>query len=89
MVHRIGWIGYGWAELIALPSYFVIHAYTSVQVDGLRHRFAAALGLAAGLLLFWQALGWMAGIGVIAVLLWPRTWQVALGYCRQLIQPAQ
>ena len=32
LVPRLGFSGYGWAEVVALPSYIVIHAFLSQQV---------------------------------------------------------
>lgn len=41
LVPRLGFVGYGWSELIALLSYPVLHAYFARQVNGPSYRVAA------------------------------------------------
>jgi O-antigen/teichoic acid export membrane protein len=89
LVRRLGWIGYGWAELAALPSYVVLHIYTATEVEGLHYRLALLLALGAGLALFGSQLGWPAWLGLAALALWPETWRVSVRYLKELFRPNQ
>jgi PST family polysaccharide transporter len=76
LVKQIGWLGYGWAELASIPTYFVLHRITSKVLGG-SPRFAVPLGwaMAISLLMFFQTLGWwsLTGVGLLAI--WPASWR--------------
>ena len=85
-VPRLGFLGYGWAELCTLPTVFVIHLLLGRQVGSPDYRVALiwAAGLSLLMLSPWLGLAGYAAAGL--VLLWPMTWS-ALGYhARQLRQ---
>jgi len=73
LVPRIGVLGYGWSELIALPGYAVIYAYMSRDVGTPRLGITAVWWLGSAIALFWPRLGWWAALGPIIALAWPGT----------------
>lgn len=82
LVPRVGLVGYGWAEVLALASYPVIHFFTVREVGSPDYRLAGLWMLAFALIPFWQELGWVAGVGAVLVILWPRSWKVLGNYAR-------
>lgn len=80
LVPRVGLVGYGLAELIALASYAVIHVNFARVVGSPSYLLTGAWGLAAGLALFPEELGWWVALAPVAVLLWPQTWRQLGGY---------
>jgi PST family polysaccharide transporter len=88
-VPRFGIIGVGYAELVAMASYVLIHVFT-VRVLGRSPDYTvpAVWAVAVGLLLFVHQIGWVAWLGVVAVALWPKTWQTLGGYLH-LLRPAR
>lgn len=76
LVRQMGFIGYGWAELISLPTYFVLHLIVSKAL-GVAPKLMVPLmwTVAMGLLMFFQQLGWWSLLGMTAVLLWPASWR--------------
>jgi O-antigen/teichoic acid export membrane protein len=88
LVHRVGWLGYGCAELIAIPSYAVLHVYTAAHVDGLEYHLTIALALSAGLAFFWPYLGAPAISGLLVVGVYPTTRKLLLRYASELRQVA-
>jgi PST family polysaccharide transporter len=88
-VRRLGWIGYGWAEIAALSSYAVIHLYTAAEVRGLDYGLALPISLATGLALFVYQIGWPAVLGLVALAAWPQTWRVLGRYTREILKPVQ
>ena len=83
LVRGAGWLGYGWAELIAIPSYTLLHAYTAAQVQSLDYRFTIPLALAAGSAFFWSYLGAPALSGLLIVGLYPATWKLLHRYASE------
>ena len=73
LVPRIGPLAYGWSEIAALPSYGLLHWYTSRLIGKPDWRLAGLWWLAFVSLLLWQQLGWFSVIVPVAVLLWPGT----------------
>jgi O-antigen/teichoic acid export membrane protein len=84
LVPRIGLVGYGLAELCAMLSYAVIHAFVVRHIGMPDYRVVGIWWMAFVLALFWQRLGWWAGLGLVGVLLWPKTWQQLRGYLQNL-----
>jgi O-antigen/teichoic acid export membrane protein len=83
LVRRLSWIGYGWAEIAALPSYVLLHRYAAAEVGELHYAPVLLFALAAGLALFGEELGWPAGIGLVALALWPGTWKFCARYLNE------
>ncbi|MBD2105042.1 oligosaccharide flippase family protein [Leptolyngbya sp. FACHB-261] len=84
LVPRLGPVGYGWAEVVTLLSYIVIHIYTVRAVGWPDYGIAVAWVGGFALALFWRDLGWGAGVGLLAIALWPQTWRVLGGYMQSL-----
>lgn len=76
LVPRLGITGYGWAELVAFGSYFVLHNRLVVKI-GQPHVWIALLwGVAFGLAYFWNRLGWVAIVPLGIVFLLPPSWRI-------------
>jgi O-antigen/teichoic acid export membrane protein len=72
-VQFMGLVGYGWGELIALASYYVLH-YLAVGIVGpVNYRVAAIWWGGTVLGLFWHQLGIWAIAMPFAALLWPES----------------
>jgi len=84
LVPLMGFIGYGWAEVVALVSYIVIHLLIVKEVGKPNYRLAGLWMLAFALALFWRELGWVAMLGMVGVALWPETWRALGIYIRYL-----
>lgn len=75
LVPRFGFIGYGWAEAIALPGYALIHAWTARRVGVPDYAPTALWVLAWVVPLFFGRLGLWAWASVLVPLAWPATRQ--------------
>lgn len=84
LVPRLGAIGYGWAEVLALAGYAVIHFYVVRAIGSPGYRLAVAWGTAFILAFFWRELGLVTGLGFVGVALWPQTWKTIGRYVRDL-----
>jgi PST family polysaccharide transporter len=84
LVPGVGLIGYGWAELIALAPYGLLHLQFSRLVGSPHYGIAGLWAAAFGLALFWKTLGWWAFIPLLLVLAWPQTWQSLGRYWRMV-----
>jgi O-antigen/teichoic acid export membrane protein len=72
-VQSMGLVGYGWGEVIALASYYVLH-YLAVGIVGpINYRVAAIWWSGTVLGLFWHQLGIWAIAMPFAALLWPES----------------
>jgi PST family polysaccharide transporter len=68
-----GLIGYGWGEMFALASYYVVHRFAIVVVGSISYRIAAVWWVGIVLGLFWRELGlWAMAMPFIA-LMWPES----------------
>lgn len=76
--------GYGWAEVLALMSYPVIHLYVVREVGRPSYRHAVVWTAAFALALFWQELGWVAASGLVGIALWPETWRALRKYAKDM-----
>jgi O-antigen/teichoic acid export membrane protein len=70
-VTQIGLLGYGWGEIIAIPSYLILHILVRRAIGRLQYRLSLIwwLGIAVGL--FWRELGWWAIAGPFLALSFP------------------
>ena len=86
LVPRYGFIGYGYAELIALPAYSLAHVLLVRTLGGKSPDYAVPLGWAAALamLMFIGTLGPWALLGVGLCALWPMSWRILHGHVRSI-----
>ncbi len=80
LVPRIGILGYGWAEAIAVIAYSITHLYISRFIGSPNYSIAMLWWMAFTLALFTYQLGWWVSVGLIFVLLLPETRQRILHY---------
>lgn len=73
LVPRLGFVGYGWAEVAALASYVAIHIFVVRNIGSPDYRLPGIWWAACAVALFTHQLGWWAALGVVAVVLWPGT----------------
>lgn len=84
LLPRLGLVGYGWAEVAALVSYFAIHIYLVRNIGTPDYRLAGLWGGACALALFAYPLGWWAALGLVAVVFLPQTHQKLGDYLKSL-----
>jgi O-antigen/teichoic acid export membrane protein len=84
LVPRVGMLGYGWAEVLALVSYGVIYLHVAKEVGRPNYQLVSIWFLAFALAFFWRDLGWVSGLGLVAMVLWPGTWRAVLRYAKAL-----
>jgi PST family polysaccharide transporter len=88
LVPYLGFIGYGWAEVIALLSYPVLHAYLVRQVDSPSYNVAAIWFATAAFVLALSSLGPpLQYFGLVVLLLplcFPKERASLMGYVRLL-----
>lgn len=73
LVARMGLVGYGWAEIVALGSYIVLHLSVKARIGRPAYRDTAVLWAACSLALWWQVLGWQSLLGLFLVAALPYT----------------
>jgi O-antigen/teichoic acid export membrane protein len=83
-VGRLGFVGYGLAELAAFASYVVIHRYFASVLGALDYKAALWIVLAFGSPLFWQFLGVWAFLPFVLWLISPGTWRTIALYAKIL-----
>lgn len=79
LVPRQGLVGYGWAEMIALPAYLMVHVWAVKYFGRPRYAQACVWFAASGIALFAWQLGPWAWVGLAVPLLWPPTRRELLG----------
>ncbi|WP_188816813.1 oligosaccharide flippase family protein [Calditerricola satsumensis] len=84
LVPRLGLVGYGWAEVVALLSYAIIHWYVLKRVYAPSYRKAGKWFFAFVLALFSPVLGWTCNLAMVALMLWPGTWREFQIYIRMV-----
>jgi PST family polysaccharide transporter len=73
-VGRFGLVGYGWAELAAMPAYVLYHVAICTEVGSVSYSRALLWWSAFGVGLFVQYLGWWAVLAPMSMLLLKDTW---------------
>jgi O-antigen/teichoic acid export membrane protein len=73
IIPRVGLIGYGWAEMIAILSYGIIHHYLVKAVGQPDYRLPLMWWSAFAAALFVYQIGWWAGLGLLGVAFLPAT----------------
>lgn len=83
---RLGMEGYGWAEIVALVSYWVIHVKMIRNVGRPNYKTVAVLASGFGVALFSTRIGWPAALGLLLLVgerdtrwLWVRYWRMFQG----------
>jgi PST family polysaccharide transporter len=84
LVPRKGIEGYGWAEVVTVMSYLVIHFFVVNAVGRPSYRHSIIWAAGFGLVLFWQDLGWVAALGIVVVVAWPETWRTLNVYTKDI-----
>ncbi|MGG4034105.1 oligosaccharide flippase family protein [Paenibacillus cisolokensis] len=84
LVPVMGIKGYGWAEIAAMASYFITHYMVKREIGKLDYRVAIIWWVSFSLVLFVFYIGWIATVGVVAMLLWKQTWKEIGGYINQM-----
>ncbi len=82
LVPRLGLVGYGWAEVVALASYAVIHIYLVRNIGSPDYRVPLLWWAAFAAALFVYKLGWWTAIGLVPVFIWPKTHQQVREYIK-------
>ena len=72
-VPAMGLVGYGWGEMIALPSYYILHYLASGVVGSINYRITAIWWVGTVLGLFWHQLGMWAIATPFVAVLWPES----------------
>ncbi|MFA9478269.1 oligosaccharide flippase family protein [Phycisphaerales bacterium AB-hyl4] len=85
---HLGLMGFGWAELSALGTYFMIYVYTARRIGVLHYTLPLVWTVAFGLVSFWPMIGPAAGLGLVVAAVWPGTWQALFRYGRRFRQIA-
>lgn len=73
LIPRWGLVGYGWAEVVALASYVVIHVFIVQNISSPDYRLSVLWWVALAAALFVHQLGWWTALGLIVVALLPGT----------------
>jgi O-antigen/teichoic acid export membrane protein len=85
LVDRLGIRGYGWAEIVAMPSYVLLHVLTSRRIAKPPYsKIVTTWWLAFGLAFFEPLLGWPALLG-LAFFLWPSSLRCLAEYAKEVI----
>jgi PST family polysaccharide transporter len=71
MINEFGLIGYGWAEIVALPSYLVLHFAVIRIIGPLQYRVSLVWWVGVSIGLFWHQLGYWAMSAPFLALLFP------------------
>jgi O-antigen/teichoic acid export membrane protein len=83
-VPRLGLIGYGWAEVVTLLGYGLVHFYVNQAIGNLDYGIAFLWSGAFGLSLFCYQIGWWAILPLLCVGVWSETRQTVGQYIQQL-----
>lgn len=75
LIPHLGLIGYGVAEIIALPSYAIIHYFMRVVIGEVEYKAALISYLGLALPLFYRELGLWTFVGIALPFLWPGTFR--------------
>ncbi|MCX5893124.1 MAG: oligosaccharide flippase family protein [Deltaproteobacteria bacterium] len=75
LIPNMGLLGYGVAEVIALPSYWLIHYYVRVNIGTIKYKSALIPYFGLVLPLFYRELGLWTFIGITIIMLWPNTFR--------------
>ncbi|MBD1933252.1 MULTISPECIES: oligosaccharide flippase family protein [Cyanophyceae] len=84
LLPRLGLIGYGWAEIVALTSYVVIHFYLVRDIGNPDYRLTGLWWGAFAAALFAYQLGWWAALGLVVVALLPSTHRKLRDYIKSI-----
>lgn len=84
LVPHLGMIGYGWAEVVALPSYFLLHRAVAKRIGKPDYLIVAVWWLAFGIAMFEPFAGWPLLTGLLLILVWPRSIRQIWGYARDI-----
>lgn len=86
LVGRLGIVGYGLAEIVALAAYGFIHLSMARHVGSPDYRLAMVWAAGFGMSLFVHPLGWWTALGLVVALAWPASRHTLHGYATNLWQ---
>lgn len=84
LVRKFGWLGYGWAQLAAIPAFAVIHLFVKSEAVRVRYGAATAIAATTAFALYWQSLGPLAFAGLALLLIHPGTRRLYPSYFAQI-----
>ena len=84
LLPRLGLVGYGWAEVVTLASYIVIHFYLVRDIGSPDYRLAGLWCGTCGIALFAYQLGWWVVLGLVVVAFLPSTRQKLRDYIKSI-----
>lgn len=76
--------GYGWAEVVALGSYAVLHVFVVQNIGSPDYRLPVVWWLALSAALFVHQLGWWLALGLVAIAVLPGTHNQIKYYIKSL-----
>jgi len=89
LVSRLGVKGYGWAEVIALPSYLLLHIWFVAYVGRPKYTQAGVWFIGFAIPLFsWQLSPWVC-VSAILPLMWPATRKQLVDTLREVVMAVQ
>lgn len=86
LVPRLGPVGYGWSEVVALAGYLVLHVQVSQALEAPEYTLTGVWWAAFVSLIFSRQLGWFCLVIPIAALLWPGTTRALGNYATSLVK---
>ena len=84
LVPRVGVMGYGYAECVALPSYVLVHYHLVRRIGSPRLLLPLAWGTASSLAVFYWVLGFPAFAGLLLIPLFPASRRALAGLIRDV-----
>ena len=80
----LGVVGYGWAEVVALGSYVIIHAFVVQNIGSPDYRLPILWWGALAAALFVYQLGWWSALGLVVIAFLPGTHKQIKYYIQSL-----
>ena len=84
LIPRLGLVGYGWAEVVALPSYCAVHLFLARLMSSPDYEWSGLMWGAFAMALFVHPIGWWAGLGLLGVAYLPATRFKIRGYWKSI-----
>lgn len=85
-IPKLGLLGYGWAELVAIPSYLLLRFYVSRAIGQVDYRLPFMWWTGIGMGLFWRQLGYGAFSAPFIALVLPESRRKIKAIVRMLLE---